>query len=146
MHTNQIEWKNNDLFYYNATLACTATVPIQAIVSDNRNVPFIWNPSEWQVAVERFDISSQGVPFFNYNPTANPLIVTVAVVANNTYESFTLLAPNYNNNTQAQWPSNGIFSINQFITMINQSIYDCCVALGSAYLSVTINGVVNNST
>lgn len=126
---SQLDWIDNDHFYYNATQISSGLFPVAANISDQRNVPFVLNPTEWQVAVERFDISSASVPFFYYDVVNNPFIINLIqnVAVDPNIVSQTVNPPyNLENTLDSVNDGDGIFSIKQLLGMINQSIYILC--------------------
>jgi len=115
--------------YYNVILSNTTNVAIPATITDNRNFPFINNPSNYQIAVERFSIPGNTIPLFIYDPVNDPIIMTFHNNTSGIDYEIDLIDPSSLPLPPVEIMSNGaypnsVFAITPFLNLINYTIWN----------------------
>ena len=135
------EWSNSsepNTIFYNAKVSNQTTTNVDNLIyTDNRASPILTNPNDWRVGVVRFNIPTSQIPLFRYyssfsNPTVIPggeHIVTLRNVATNQYYSDELKLFSLNLSNPLD---NTIYSISQYLTMLNASLQASFLALFAA--------------
>jgi hypothetical protein len=143
----QSTWSNSsepNTIFYNAKVSNQTTTNVNNLIyTDNRSSPVLSNPTDWRVAVVRFNIPTSQIPLFRYYSSFSspPVIqggehiVTLKFVPTNTNfsDELKLFSVNLSNPND-----NSIYSINQYVTMVNASFQQAFANL-SASVGYPIN-------
>jgi len=134
----QSSWSNStepNVLFYNAKVSNQTTTNVDNLIyTDNRASPVLTNPNDWRVAVVRFNIPTSQIPLFRYYSSFSlPPIITggehivtlkylpTGVTFSDELKLFSVNLANPNDNS--------IYSINQYVTMVNASLQQAFVNL-----------------
>lgn len=120
--------------YYDISLENTSTIPIQASLFENRNVPLIKNPNDYFLSVVRFCIPTAYIPIFVWQESP-----TVANTPNNTYYSVTIRRAGTDYRTFLVYvPQNNLSSVDPnylFVYSYQQFIDAINIALNTSFMA-----------
>ncbi len=119
--------QSDDVLYYNFQYTNSSSTPIEIRLTDSRSSYFLQNPSEYVMAVDRFQISNNAVPIMRWpglNGVADNTKYYVSIkdaggVITTTPLIFTASDPK---NTLT------IFTIQRFLDILNTAILTACTA------------------
>src|SRR5579871_2806331 len=110
---------DDNIVFLNLNLTNRAANPITAQIIETRSTPVINKPQDYELEVQRMQVSLAEVPLFFPNipdPIGNPLITDMSITLSYSGSDFQTFVSVTNEEKK-----NGVFSINDFLQDVNEA-------------------------